>query len=169
MYHYSWCGRSPCEQQNWGAYRNYANLDLSFYNEIYYMENLQQLMKILDPEDLFSCSQCIMSVMTLSVWPISQLIWHYLPYAFVSVTSTAMIFIYGCTKDNKCGNTQDLIKCVQIPTDCGDEPFCMNSGYQREPLSDVGIQTIIDHILAIENITGCINTVTLGGKSPEGN
>ena len=95
-----------------------------------------------------------------------------MPYTMCSYTpnnySGSIAFWAGCTKDNQCGNTQDLIKCLQIPTDCGGEPFRMNSGYQRESLTDMGIQTIINHILAIENITGCSNAAilldTLGGK-----
>lgn len=94
------------------------------------------------------------------------------PYTMCSYTpnnySGSIAFWAGCTEDNKCGNTQDLMKCLQIPTDCGGEPFRMNSGYQREPLTDMGIQTIIQNILAIENVTGCSNASiqldTLGGK-----
>ena len=81
--------------------------------------------------------------------------------------SGCIAFWAGCTTDNQCGTTQDLEKCRQLPTDCGGEPFRMNSGYQSGPLSDDGIQTIINYILQVEKATGCQNASiqldTLGG------
>ena len=85
--------------------------------------------------------------------------------------SGSIAFWAGCTKDNQCGNTEDLLECIEQPTDCGGEPFRMNSAYQHETLTAEGIQTIIDHILQIKNKTGCLNASvqldTLGGKINE--
>ena len=85
--------------------------------------------------------------------------------------SGSIAFWAGCTTENQCGDTDDLQKCRQLPTDCGGEPFRMNSGYQSGQLSDDGIQTIIDHMLQVEAVTGCqsasIQLDTLGGKINE--
>lgn len=97
------------------------------------------------------------------------------PYIKCSYTpdnySGSIAFWAGCTKDNQCGNTQDLLECIKQPTDCGGEPFRMNSAYQNDMLTDEGIQTIIDNILQIKKKTGCLNASvqldTLGGKINE--
>ena len=97
------------------------------------------------------------------------------PYIRCSYTpenySGSIAFWAGCTTDNQCGSTADLEKCLQLPSDCGGEPFRMNSGYQSGQLSDDGIHTIIDYMLHVENITGCQNASiqldTLGGKINE--
>ena len=85
--------------------------------------------------------------------------------------SGCIAFWAGCTKDNKCGSMQDLQECIKLPTDCGGEPFRMNSAYQRGRLTSEGIQTIISNILQIKNKTGCLNASvqldTLGGKINE--
>jgi FAD/FMN-containing dehydrogenase len=85
--------------------------------------------------------------------------------------SGSIAFWAGCTVDNQCGNTQDLLECIKQPTDCGGEPFRMNSAYQNKTLTSEGIQTIIDHILQIKEKTGCLNASvqldTLGGKINE--
>ena len=82
--------------------------------------------------------------------------------------SGSIAFWAGCTKDNQCGNTQDLLECIKQPTDCGGEPFRMNSAYQNDTLTPEGAQTIIDYILQIKDKTGCLNASvqldTLGGK-----
>ena len=85
--------------------------------------------------------------------------------------SGSIAFWAGCTKENQCGTTQNLIDCLELPTVCDGKPFRMNSGYQNKPLNDEGIKTIIDHILKIEELTGCLDASvqldTLGGKINE--
>lgn len=82
--------------------------------------------------------------------------------------SGSIAFWAGCTYENQCGTTKDLERCIQLPTDCGGEPFRMNSGYQSGVLSDEGIYTIIKYMQKVEADTGCVNASiqldTLGGK-----
>ena len=85
--------------------------------------------------------------------------------------SGSIAFWAGCTTAGQCGTTEDLEQCLRLPSDCDGTPFRMNSGYQSESLSDDGIQTVIDYMLQVENITGCQSAAilldTMGGKINE--
>lgn len=81
----------------------------------------------------------------------------------------ALAFWAGCTVNNNCGTQQDFERCRQLPTKCCGHPFNMNSGYQGpEPLSTLGMQTLIQNILSVERVTGCQNASvqmdSLGGR-----
>ena len=84
--------------------------------------------------------------------------------------SGSIAFWAGCTTDSQCGTTEDLTKCLNIPTDCGGRAFRMNSGYQSGALSDDGIKTILHYMLNYQP-QPCLNASlqldTLGGKINE--
>ena len=85
--------------------------------------------------------------------------------------SGSIAFWGGCTKDNRCGTTEDLLGCLQWPTNCGGQPFRMNSAYQSGRLPDEGIRTVIGFIQNVKIQTGCqkasIEMDTMGGKINE--
>ena len=84
--------------------------------------------------------------------------------------SGALAFWAGCTMENNCGTNEDFERCLQLPTQCDGNPFNMNSGYQprSKPLSTEGMQTMIDNILNVVNVAGCMNASvqmdSLGGR-----
>ena len=84
--------------------------------------------------------------------------------------SGALAFWAGCTMENNCGTNEDFERCLQLPTQCCGHPFNMNSGYQprSKPLSTEGMQTMIDNILNVVNVAGCMNASvqmdSLGGR-----
>ena len=84
--------------------------------------------------------------------------------------SGALAYWAGCTTENKCGTNEDFERCLKLPTQCCGHPFNMNSGYQprSKPLSTEGIQTMIDNILNVMNVTGCMKASvqmdSLGGR-----
>ena len=84
--------------------------------------------------------------------------------------SGALAFWAGCTMENNCGTNEDFERCLQLPTQCDGNPFNMNSGYQprSKPLSTEGMQTMIDNVLNVVNVAGCMNASvqmdSLGGR-----
>ena len=84
---------------NKGAYRNYTNLDLSDYNQLYFLNNFDRLVSIkikYDPDNIFSSSQSI----PLSVL-IAELVLYYLPYAVPVITmSIILVLVYRRSRSN---------------------------------------------------------------------
>ena len=83
--------------------------------------------------------------------------------------SGAMAFWAGCGNSSTCGTHQDFETCLQLATKCCGRPFNMNSGYQGpEPLSTLGMQTLIENVLSVESVTGCqkvqVQMDSLGGR-----
>ena len=83
--------------------------------------------------------------------------------------SGAIAFWAGCGDSSTCGTQQDFETCLQLPIQCCGHYFNIHSGYQgQEPLSTLGMQTLIENVLSIESVTGCqkvqVQLDCLGGR-----
>lgn len=78
--------------------------------------------------------------------------------------SGSTAFWAGCAPKGKCGTTNDMEKCLKIPTDCGGRAFRMNSGYQSGKLGPDGIKTILRYMDKSPCSNATLQLDTLGGK-----